>query len=174
MRPKAITFVLVATTLIFISCKKDQTPAGEGTGAWTVYRSGNIEYNLEAKNITRHEIDGFKVLTAVSTENVAEPKSINIWLKSWPMFSADYEPVEFLENRQLDDNQVGVTLTFPGKDTLYSTGLKYTGDAPDRADPIKVTIINGKLAIDIPQMSSWTFTQTYLDSASFKGVLTER
>lgn len=167
------TLSLIAILFVSDSCRKDSDSSQTGDGSWTVYRTGNFEYNLTVESINRQEIDGFKVLTAVSTEDTLAPKSISIWFRNWPSLSGNYQPVEFLSNRQLDNNEVGISLAFPGTDTLYSTGLKYVGFAPDIADPVKITFRNGKLTIDIPMMSSYTDTPLYLDSASFKGLLAE-
>lgn len=171
MNMKLLTIISIAF-LFLLSCKKsDSHNVGDGT--WTVLRTGNFEYNLMVFSTTRHEVDGFKVLTAISTEDTSTPKSINIYFKEWPVSSKRYQPVEFFHSRQLNDDQVGVSLTFPGKDTLYSTGLKYAGFSPEPAAAIKVTSSNGKLVVDIPRMSAYTETNTYIDSAYFQGLVSE-
>lgn len=169
---KLLTIIVIAFPFFISSCTKDSNSSDEGDGAWTVYRTGGLEYNLTVETAARQEIDGFKVLTATSTEDTSAPKTINFWFKEWPLSSGTYRPVEFLKNRQLEAEQIGITLTFPGKDTLYSTGLKFVGVSPDPAEDVKITSTNGKLTINIPTMSAWT-AGIGIDSAYFKGVINE-
>lgn len=171
---KKTPFILLVNFILILSCSKNE---GEdprtSPGHLFIHRTGDIKYNISLDQTFRSEEQSFKVLTAAPADPDARPVAIHFWFTSWPTSSSTFMPVEFLGDRHLADSEVGITIDFPAKDTLYSTGLKYAGYAPDPADPIEVIVRDGKLAVMIPSMSGHSEYALGIDSATFEGSFVE-
>ena len=82
--------------------------------------------------------------------------------------------MEFLQHqRVLGPDEMGISVNLPSVDTFYSTGLAYSGVSPQVADKVTITVTNGNFSVDLPQMSGYTITSTYVDSALFSGVFSQ-
>lgn len=131
--------------------------------------------NIQVERTFRHDFKGFRVLTAYKGNMNDQTKSMNLFFSSWPTTSKEFTVVEFLNyHRQLTPDEMGISINLPTVDTFYSTGLSYIGVSPLPADKVLVEVVDGKLKIEIPQMSGYTITATYIDSALFKGSFQEQ
>src|SRR5688572_31711421 len=153
--------------VVVISCAKSGSDAN---GTWSLLQGSNPSLNTSiADRIDRHMENGFAVTSAYQkNKNV----KIRLWFNQWPQASQQFTVVDFLRQRQLDADEMGITVDVT-HGSYYSTGMKNVVVNHDPADKVSVTVTDGKLQLVIPGMSGYS-EDPEIDSAYFYGSFSEK
>jgi len=159
MKRKIVT--IISGFLLLGAChKKDELPVKTGDGYWTipyVYKNDGTYFThvYPINYTTRSFRNNYAVLSGMDclvSPFQKDADSLNFWFVKMPAVSKRYRIANFTTNTRLAETEVGITahLASPRTD-LVSSGFPY---GPDWINPdsVTVTVNNGKIRVDIPNL----------------------
>jgi hypothetical protein len=166
LQSRTLQLSIVALVLL-IACSKDtDVSESPGDGFWILYTQ---RYNIKA--IERSSTNQYFILTG--KDSATSTNVLQLYFQHVPAVSGTYKVVPFESNVPLNTGEVGIKVRIPNTGSFSSTGIRDNRTWLPCSDA-EVTVNSGKISVAIPQMTTIIVTSTYLDTASFEGVLIEK
>jgi hypothetical protein len=164
MRIQKLTLFII-TTLIFLSCKKNDDDMVDDKGSWSL---GTTQYNIISTK--RESASGYFILSGSDPKLPAN--ILSIYFSSQPTTSGKFNVVNFDNDVSLSSNQIGIRSTVPSEGVYSSTGIS-DNISWSTSSPVTVTIQSGKMKVEIPKMTTMIDAPTYIDTVSLQGIIKE-